>query len=960
MSRTSRVPHALALAAVLAVTAAAVPANAEPAPAGDPATYVVTLTEEPLATNPATKPDPGKKLDTTSAEAKRHRDHLTGRQDEVARSVGAAASGHYSVVSNGFVAQLTPLQVARLNQTPGVVSVAPDGLLQALDDRDSSDFLGLSGANGLWSKLGGTAEAGKGVVVGVVDSGIWPENPSFAGPALGTEPPTQADPYRPYRQGDVTVMKKADGATFTGTCQTGQQFTADLCNQKVISARYYGTTWLAQHDPAAIGEFVSPRDLGGHGSHTASTAAGNNGVAASANGLDFGTVSGVAPGAAIAVYKALWNGQGYISDILHAIDQAVADGVDVINFSVGAGQEAPDVANPTGMAFLRAAAAGVFVAAAGGNSGPGASTIDNTGPWVTTVAAGTIAPRLGDVHLGDGTVLHGASATVQAPFGPEPLATSVAVKTATASDDDASMCGPETLDPAKAAGKIIYCVRGVVPRADKSAEVKRAGGVGMVLGNPSSQDVFADIHGVPTVHVDHPDAAKLIAYAATEGATATLLPVSTGGAPYPQVASFSSRGPSLTNDGNLLKPDISAPGVSILAAVAPPGNQGKDFDFYSGTSMAAPHVAGLAALYLGEHPQMSPASIKSAMMTTAYDTRTADAYAQGAGHVDPARMLKPGLVYDATIKDWYGYLEGFGKVTGTGAAPIATSDLNYPSIAVRQLFGTRTVTRRVTALTPGVYHAKLDLAGYQTKVSPSTLNFKKAGETKEFTVTIKLTPGAAEGTTTSSLTWSGAGTTVRSPVVVTPLSVKAPAEVVGAGTDGTLTLDVTPGVAKFTATGRGLVQGRPMHDTTPAGADLARLIDVTVPEGTKALGIKLSHDPGASVLAALFRRGSDGVVSVVDFIDGSGGDRRLLLAKPEPGAYIVLVASGGSATDFTLQTDIVTADAPVVAPLRVTPAKAHATPGTPLQVTASWSELSGTATGYLEYPNGTGTVVSIN
>ncbi|WP_433359287.1 S8 family serine peptidase [Streptosporangium sp. CA-115845] len=973
MSRNPRVYSAMALAAALAVTSAAAPALAEPAVTGTPSTYIVTLAGQPLATYgggvdgiAATKPGKGKgkKVDTASANAKRYREHLTKRQDEVARSVGAAAQRHNSVASNSFVAELTPVQALRLHRTGGVVSVVQDTLRKALDDRNSSDFLGLSGDKGLWASLGGTAKAGKGIVVGVIDTGVWPENPSFAGPALGTEAPTAADPYRPYRQGTATVMNKADGSTFTGLCQTGTEFTADACNQKLVSARYFGKAWLNGNNPAATGEYASPRDRGGHGSHTASTAAGNHAVPAGANGIDFGQISGVAPGAAVSVYKALWEGpnggSGYTSDIIEAVDQAVADGVDVINYSVG-GQAESSADDPVQLAFLAAADAGIFVATAGGNSGPDASTLDNTAPWTTTVAASTVAPYLAEVRLGDGSTFRGASTTVSAPFGPKPLATSVSVKNAAAADSDAQICAEGSLDPAKAAGKIIYCVRGVTARVDKSAEVKRAGGVGMVLGNPSDQDTGADVHAVPTVHINTPDTEKVLAYAATPGATVTLLPSSsTEGVEYPQIAGFSSRGPSLSNNGDLIKPDIAAPGVSILAAVAPPGNQGKDFDFYSGTSMATPHVAGLAALYLGTDPLLSPATVKSAMMTTAYDTKTPDLFAQGSGHVDPARMLKPGLVYDAAAQDWYGYLEGLGVKTGTGAAPIATSDLNYPSIAVGALFGSRTLTRKVTALTPGVYHAAVDLPGIKTKVQPSTLVFKKAGETKEFTVTMEMTRQAGSGAIVGSLTWQGKNTAVRSPMVVTPLSAKAPAEVKGTGPQGSLTFDVTPGVSKFPVNAYGPVSADPVPGTVNPSEIWGKEVSVVVPEGAKAVSFKLiPGDPDLEV-GAILGYTEGGAMQGLAWVT-SWEDYRAVLANPRPGKYTLFVITMGSAeTPFSTQINIVGADSGSGG-LTVTPDKPKVTPGTTFPLTATWSgQPDRTATGYIEYPNGVGTIVTIN
>ncbi|GGT08366.1 S8 family serine peptidase [Nonomuraea spiralis] len=982
MSRNTRVHRALALAAALAVTAA-VPAVARPAaastpPAAAPSPYVVTLTESPLATYDGgvtgiapTKGGKGRKVDTSSAHAKRYRDRLTKRQDEVARSVGAAANAHHVVASNSFTADLTPAQALRLHATRGVLSVTPDVLHKALDDRNSTDFLRLSGDRGLWAGLGGVDKAGKGVVVGVVDTGIWPENPSFAGPALGTEPPTDADPYRPYLKDGATVMHKGDGSTFTGVCQTGERFTSDLCNGKLIGARYFGEQWLRANPPDKRDDFLSPRDAQGHGSHTAGTAAGDHGVPAAANGIDFGAISGVAPGAAVAVYKALWQGKdggttgGFSSDLIAAIDQAVADGVDVINYSIGSAASESAADDPIQLAFLAAAQAGVFVATAGGNSGPDASTLDNTAPWTTTVAAGTIAPYRGEVRLGDGAAYRGTSTSVVAPLGPKPLVTAVSVKAAQAADADAEVCAAGSLDPAATAGKIVYCARGTTARVDKSAEVRRAGGAGMVLGNPAAASTDADLHAVPTVHVDAPDAARIAAYAATPGATATLLPAPADGVAYPEVTSFSSRGPALSARGDLLKPDITAPGAAILAAVAPPGNDGKDFDFYSGTSMATPHIAGLAALHLGRNPLMSPMAIKSAMMTTAYDTRTPDVFAQGAGHVDPSRMLAPGLVYDAEAQDWYGYLEGLGVATGTGVKPLAAPDLNYPTISVGELFGSRTVTRKVTALTPGVYHSSIELPGFRAKVKPSTLVFKEAGQTKEFTVTMEMSPGTGADTVTGRLTWTGAGADVRSAIVVTPLSARAPAEVRGTGTAGSLSFEVTPGLKKFQVTPYGPVSAEEVPGTVSQDEVWGREFPVTVPEGAKAAAFRVrAVDPEAQVGGLLFYEGN-GVREFESWVYSLDGDHRAMLSRPRPGRHVLVVVTlgdlpGTTSTAFTTQTDVVEARHARGA-LTVTPARPKTETGRPFTLTASWTGATPRVnTGYVEYPNGAGTIVTVN
>ncbi|MEU0851220.1 S8 family serine peptidase [Streptomyces flaveolus] len=976
------------LAALLPFTAPsalAVPADSHSAVAGR---YIVTLTDRPIATYDggmdgfsATKPAQDARVDVTSEAARRYRTHLEKRQDRVARSVGTTARRHYAVTTSAFSADLTATQVVRLKATSAVASVAPDVLHRATDDRVSTDFLRLSGRKGLWSALGGAETAGRGIVVGDIDTGIWPESDSLDAAPLRTQRPPASDPYRPYRSGTTTVMRKADGNTFTGTCQTGERFDADDCNQKVISARYFGKTWLDTVPEANRADYVSPRDGQGHGTHTATTAAGNFGVRASVDGRDLGTVSGVAPGAKIAVYKALWVSKdgtqsgGMTSDIVAAVEQAVADGVDVINYSVGSLFES-SLTDPIQAAFRNAAATGVFVSASAGNEGPTPGSLDNASPWMTTVAAGTVAPYKGTVVLGDGRRYTGVSTTVTQALGPKPLVRAEAVKAAGVSGPDASLCAEDTLDAAKAAGKIVVCDRGVNARTAKSAEVARAGGVGMVLVNRSDSSVDADLHTVPTVHLNGADAKTVRDYALTDGARATL---TTGGSdtPYPQVASFSARGPSMANAGNLIKPDITAPGVSILAAVAPPSNGGHAFAFQSGTSMAAPHMSGLAALYLSEHPTWSAMRVKSAMMTTTTPTRTSsgaeetDVFAQGAGEVNPSAMLHPGLVYDSTEQDWLAYLEGLGIDTGTDVEAKEPSDLNYPSIAVHDLLGSRTVTRTVTAVTPGTYTARVSsLGGVKATVSPSKLHFTKPGQSRTFEITFAVGTATVGTPITGSLTWSGAHHSVRSPMVVTPQSVRAPERVTAAGASGHVSFTATPAVTPFTATAYGPVRGDGVHGSVTSHGgptDSEQYFTVPVAAGTKVVEISARTDsPDAQVAM--------GVWPLVDGQPTSSGevilptnDAVVTLPRPQASEYRVAVvtlgdAEGTTSTPFTLQTNAVAAGASPAGKVAVTPKSYDGPVGVALDVSASWSEVvtSNRSTAWIEYPNGAGTVLSLN
>jgi subtilisin family serine protease len=802
---------ALAIAMVVSAQPESVPNGIAVAKNG---VYIIQMEELPvvaydgrIAGLEATRPARGEKINPLDPKVMRYADHLRANHDAALNGVNAAAQKLYSYAYtfNGFAARLSPGQVAALQARPDVVNVWADEERFA-ETATTPDFLGLTAEGGLWD-LGVT---GENVIIGIVDSGIWPESLSFS---------DRSGANARGRGGNLDY-RQIPG--WHGKCVPGEEFNASMCNQKLIGAQYFNAAWggNAGIDAARPWEFNSPRDYNGHGSHTAGTAGGNRGVEAEAEGVFLGTVSGMAPRARIAAYKALWSNEdastasGFTSDLVAAIDQAVADGVDVINYSISGTRT--NFLEAAQVAFLFAADAGVFVATSAGNSGPGAATVAHNSPWTTTVAAGTHDRfYAGTVTLGNGETYSGASLDSRGA-GPADLVYSSDVGLAGEDPTEVQLCYPGTLDPALVTGKIVLCDRGIIARVDKSLAVAMAGGIGMVHANVSPASLNADIHAVPTVHVDHIDGAAIRAYAQTAGATATL----TGGvlevAEAPAVAAFSSRGPSQAS-ADLLKPDIMAPGVDVLAAVAPPGSRGYNFDFLSGTSMSSPHIAGLAALLMQAYPDWSPAMVKSALMTTASTTNNmgnpipGNFFAYGAGQAVPNAAGDPGLVYDAGFSDWLAFLCGTGQLQAAYCPSIAIdpSDLNYPSIAIGQLAGVQTVQRAVTNVGPAAtYHVTVDApSGVDVEVSPSSLALG-VGESAAYWVTFTATEAAVFNSYAfGSLTWSHGPHHVTSPLVVRPVAIAAPAELHGAGTDGSLDFDVTFGYnGDYVAGAEGLVE----------------------------------------------------------------------------------------------------------------------------------------------------------
>ncbi|MGI4893883.1 MAG: S8 family serine peptidase, partial [Janthinobacterium lividum] len=517
---------------------------------------------------------------------------------------------------------------------------------------------------------------------------------------------------------------------------------------------------------------------------------------------------------------------------------------------------------------------------------------------------------------------------------------------------DARICLDGSLDPAGAKGKVVVCERLQTARVAKSAEVARAGGAGMILVNPTPNSTEPDAHAVPTVHLDAAAGAKVIAYAqAHPQGTVSFTAGNTTGTPTPtpQITGFSSRGPTFVNGGDVLKPDVAAPGSGVLAGYSPaaPGARGNLFEPESGTSMSAPHVTGLAALYFTAHPDYSPMAVKSALMTTtrslldAAGKNVTDIFQGGAGFVDPTKMLNPGLVYESGALDWLRYIEGSGVDTGTGVGSIDPSELNQASIAVGDLAGTRTITRSVTATTTGLFYGTASVPGFDVTVSPSVL-FMREGQTKQFRVTFTRTDAAAKAWTSGALTWKGAGVSVRSPIALRPVTVSAPAELSFSGVQGSADVTVTSGVAgDLDVSALGLDEGTTTPGTVKAGGE--QQIPVTVPEGAVFSRFDLvSDDATADLDLYLFSLAADGSPTLVASSATASASERIDV-QAAPGRYVLAIdgyaaAVGKDSTGYQL-TDFELTPESSAGNLTVTPNPVPAQLGKEAHFTVSWSGL---------------------
>ncbi|WRX32109.1 Peptidase S8/S53 domain - like 10 [Theobroma cacao] len=699
----------------------------------------------------------GDALESKSLAVEHHHSLLSEvtQDEEVARQ---SIIHSYGKSFNGFAAYLTPDEAARLQENENVVSVFPNSFRQLQTTR-SWDFIDMP----LSVKRNTQKESD--IIVGMLDSGIYIDAPSFDDKGFGPPP-----------------------SKWKGVCQTGVNFTG--CNNKVIGARAY-SMGSRKNESAA--------DDVGHGSHTASIVAGVPVQDASFYGLGQGTARGGVPSARIAVYKVCDDSGCSDVAILAAFDDAIDDGVDIISMSVGG--PAPDYfADPIAIGSFHAMKKGILTSCSAGNDGPQLSSLTNGAPWILTVGA-TATDRVlrTPVHIGKNIKTLGVSFnTFNLEKKMYPLTSGLRAIKKGVEPNNFDTCDSTTLDENKVKGKILYC-----DGTFQHSTIKKMGATGAILRCGSSFFDAGSTYSLPVACVVDEIGSRIEQYLNStkdpQGVILRTIPIN---ATAPFVAAFSSRGPYYRSH-SFLKPDIVAPGVAILAAYTKlksvSGSSLDDrfnvFKFLSGTSMSCPHASAAAAYVKSFHPEWSTSAIKSALMTTASEIRVHDEnveFAYGAGQIDPQRAVNPGLVYELSKNDYIRFLcnEGYsgtrlrmviGEHSNCSSIPKfgGQDDLNYPSMLIMQKDLVSTVSavfnRTVTYVGNGTstYQAFVKApTSLKIKVSPDTLVFNEVNEKKSFTVEVNGPPLKHNSTLLSaSLEWTDSVHRVRSPILVYPISI---------------------------------------------------------------------------------------------------------------------------------------------------------------------------------------------
>ncbi|KAL5731635.1 hypothetical protein ACHQM5_004344 [Ranunculus cassubicifolius] len=652
-------------------------------------------------------------------------------------------SYHYLI--NGFAVLVTPRQAAKLSTRREVANVVLDFSVRTATTH-TPEFLGLP--LGAWVQDGGPELAGEGIVIGFIDTGIDPTHPSFSD--------------------DISEHAFPVPKHFTGVCEVTRDFPSGSCNRKLVGARHFAASAITRGIFNASQDYASPFDGDGHGTHTASIAAGNHGIPVIVAGNFFGNASGMAPRSHISVYKALYKSfGGFAADVVAAIDQAAQDGVDIISLSITPNRRPPGLAtffNPIDMALLSAVKAGIFVIQAAGNTGPAPKSMSSFSPWIFTVgAAAHDRVYSNSLVLGNNITIPG---TGLAPGTDNntmyTLVSAVHAFSNTTRGTNNMYLGecqdPSSLNQELIKGNLLICsysirfVLGIstIKQALETAKNLSAAGVvfsmdpfvinfqlnptpmtipGVIIPSPDDSKIFMQYYNSS---VERDASQNIVKFGAAARIGGGLEAIYNNSAP--KVMYYSARGPdpqnSFLDDADIMKPNLIAPGNFIWSAWSSLGTDsveflGESFAMLSGTSMAAPHVAGLAALIKQKFPSFSPSAIGSALSTTAslYDNRGGPIMAQraytkpdlnqspatpfdmGSGFVNATAALDPGLIFDSSFDDYLSFLCGINGSSpvvlnytslNCGTSNMNATDLNLPSITIAKLNQTRTVQRTVT------------------------------------------------------------------------------------------------------------------------------------------------------------------------------------------------------------------------------------------------------------------------
>ncbi|XP_059651491.1 subtilisin-like protease SBT4.14 [Cornus florida] len=668
----------------------------------------------------------------------------------------------YTKSFNAFAAKLSQDEANELSGMDGVLSVFVNKY-HKLHTTKSWEFIGLPASARRKPKMESN------ITVGLLDTGITPQSESFKDDGFGPIPAK-------WKGG-----KCGHFANFSG------------CNKKLIGAKYFKLD--NNPDPSDI---LSPIDVEGHGTHTSSTLAGN--VVANANlfGLARGAARGAVPSARVAMYKVCWVSSGCADmDILAAFDAAIHDGVDVISISIG-GLTADYVTDTIAIGAFHAMQNGIITVASAGNDGPNLATVANHAPWIFTVAASGLDRQFrSKIVLGNGKTTSGVGVNT---FNPKqksyPLVNGADAAKTSSSKESASYCTEDSIDPMKVKGKLVHCKLGTW---GADSVIKGIGGIGTIIESDAFLDA-AQIFMAPATMVNDTVGATITEYThSTRSPSAVIYKSQEVKIPAPFIASFSSRGPN-PGSKHILKPDIAAPGIDILASYTPfksltglkGDTQYSDFTLMSGTSMACPHVGGVAAYVKSFNPKWSPAAIRSAIMTTATPmskrVNNEAEFAYGVGQVNPRRARSPGLVYDMDTISYVQFLchEGFKgskiAVLVNDSKPINCSallpgigddGLNYPTMQLPlkdKAPRTAVFRRTVTNVGPSnsIYNATIRAPkGVEIVVKPTSLSFSRASQRRSFSVMVKVKPtSSTQMIISGSLVWRSSRHCVRSPIVI--------------------------------------------------------------------------------------------------------------------------------------------------------------------------------------------------